>query len=302
MAENKPLVSVCIAVFNCERFIGEAIESVLRQSLSDWELVVSDNASTDRTVEVVRSFSDPRIRLIRNDCNLGMSRNFHLVMAAAEGRFIKLLGADDVLYPDCLQRQVSPLVEDSTLSMVCCRRDIIDEHGCIVLRNHGWQGRGGKYSGRDAIRRIVRAGRNMPGEPLSVLFPAELLQRVGEIDAPNFDVDLWCQLLQLGDLFVMRDSLAAFRISPESSTITDNRRRPPSQRRFFRRLRDSGAAPITRLDLMLGSVRAWRDCYLRHLVFVYIKFQAALMPSRKCRGVSAVRVVPGKPTDAHCRG
>jgi glycosyltransferase involved in cell wall biosynthesis len=271
MAMRRPLVSVCIAVYNCETYVGQAIESVLSQTLGDFELLVADNASTDKTIDVVQSYNDPRIRLIRNDRNIGMAPNFHRVMGAATGRFLKLLGADDVLYPTCLERQAEPLQKDPTLSMVCCRRDIIDHDGFQVLRNHGWRGRGGKYAGREAIRRIVRSGRNMPGEPLAVLFPTNLLRRVGELEPHNFDVDLWCHLLELGNLFVIRDSLAAFRISPSSSTINDNRTRPPSQRKFFERLSHRGAAPITRVDLVLGSARAMRDCYLRELVFTYIR-------------------------------
>lgn len=279
MTATRPLVSVCIAVYNCETYIRQTIESVLRQSLRDVEIVVADNASTDRTVEVVASLADPRIRLIQNDCNVGFSRNFQIATSAARGRYLKLLCADDVLYPTCLERQVSALDSDPSLSIVCCRRDVIDAAGHVMFRNHGWRGPTARYAGTDAIRRMVRTGRNMIGEPLTVLFPARLARRVAEADLLNFDIDLWCRLLACGDLLVIPESLGAFRISGTSGTAV-NWGIPPNQRKYFQMLRDNGVAPITRLDILLGTLRAQRDCLLRSLVILYIRLFGTMAPPR----------------------
>lgn len=298
MNPQRPTVSVCIAVYNCEQYIGQAIESVLAQTFGDYELVVADNASTDGTVAVVHSYEDPRIRLIRNERNIGPVANFDLVMRAGTGKYIKLLGADDLLYPTCLERQVAVMEADPRLSLTACRRDIIDACDNVILRRHGWWGRGGHYEGRDAIRRIVRAGRNLLGEPITVLFRRDLLERVGGVDPLMSDLDYWCRLLQTGDLYVIKDSLAAFRVSEGSQSVHENKDHPRNQRRYFRQLRKSGAAPITRLDLAVSAIRSLRDRYLRHLVYVYVRLRGTMgsSPSRTASSAARTAAAPRAPT------
>jgi glycosyltransferase involved in cell wall biosynthesis len=276
MAMRRPLVSVCIAVYNCERYIGQAIDSILGQTLGDFELVIADNASTDGTVAVVRSYDDPRIRLIQNERNIGPVANFDLVMRAGVGKYLKLVGADDLLYPTCLEKQVAVMEADPGLSLTACRRDIIDACDNVIIRRHGWWGRGGRYEGRDAIRRIVRAGRNLLGEPIAVLFRQDLLERVGDIDPLMSDLDYWCRLLQTGDLYIIKESLAAFRVSEGSQSVHENKDHPRNQRRYFRHLQSTGAAPITRLDLAISAIRSLRDRYLRHLVYVYVRLRGTM--------------------------
>ena len=72
----QPLVSVCVPCYNGAEFLERTLESVLAQTFTDYELVVADNKSTDGTVDIVKSFSDPRIRLIQNERNLGMALNW----------------------------------------------------------------------------------------------------------------------------------------------------------------------------------------------------------------------------------
>jgi glycosyltransferase involved in cell wall biosynthesis len=293
MAATRPQVSVCIAVYNCERYIGQAIESVLSQTFGDFELVVADNASTDGTIDVVRSYADPRIRLIRNEQNLGAVANFDLVMRAGIGNYIKLLGADDLLYPTCLERQVAVMEADPRLSLTACRRDIIDARDRVIIRRHGWWGRCGRYEGVAAIRRIVRAGRNLLGEPITILFRQSLLGTLGGFDPVMSDLDYWCRLLQLGDLYVDADALAAFRVSESSRSVHENWQHPRNQRRYFRQLRAKHIGSITRLDVAIGAVRSVRDMYLRHLVYTYLKLRGGL------NNVAMRSVVGGHPTIAN---
>ncbi len=89
--------------YNVEAFIGEAIESVLRQSVSDWELIVVDDGSTDATAGIVRRFTDPRIQFIRQE-NAGVSAARNRGIAAARGAYFAFLDADDRLRPTALER------------------------------------------------------------------------------------------------------------------------------------------------------------------------------------------------------
>lgn len=275
MAATRPQVSVCIAVYNCERYIGQAIESVMAQTMGDLELVVADNASTDRTVEIVRSYADPRIRLIRNERNIGAIANFNLAIAAAQAPFVKLVGADDLLYPTCLDRQLSVMTADPSLVMVTCRRDVIDANGKIIIRDHGWRTRATRIDGRQAVRAIVRRGRNLFGEPLTTLFRADAFAEAGGFDDTS-DIGLWCKLLRRGHVFLIPEPLGAFRVNAGSCSMQVNRNIPRSQREFFASLRDKGFDNITAFDLFLGMLRSYRDRMLREVVYAYVRLRGSM--------------------------
>jgi glycosyltransferase involved in cell wall biosynthesis len=102
-----PLVSIGIPTWNYGHFLGEAIESALAQSYENIEVIVSDNASTDNTPDIVASFRDPRVKYFRNPDNFGVFRNWNRCMQEAKGKFFKILQADDKIDPTfvtyCLQ-------------------------------------------------------------------------------------------------------------------------------------------------------------------------------------------------------
>lgn len=113
-----PAFSVCIPSYNAAEIIAETLESVLRQTFDDFELVVVDDCSTDATEAVVRSYGDPRIVFHRNDRNLGYARNIARCCALASGRFIYLLGNDDVLSPVALERARAAFELDPDVALV----------------------------------------------------------------------------------------------------------------------------------------------------------------------------------------
>lgn len=104
MTNDSPLVSVFIPTYRGEATIGAAIESVLTQTLSDFELVVIDDGSPDSTQAIVAQYHDPRLRYVRNECNLGPQGNWNCCLAEARGKYFKLLPHDDLLYLECLAR------------------------------------------------------------------------------------------------------------------------------------------------------------------------------------------------------
>jgi len=110
-AAGGPLVSVGLPVYNGENYIAEAIESVLAQTCEDLELIVQDNASTDRTAEICREFlaRDSRVRYYRNPRNLGAAPNYNLAYSLARGRYFKWLAHDDRLLPGYLGAAIGAL-------------------------------------------------------------------------------------------------------------------------------------------------------------------------------------------------
>jgi glycosyltransferase involved in cell wall biosynthesis len=107
----QPLVSIGLPVRNSERQIAQTIDSVLAQTLGDFELIVSDNASTDATVAVVERYMqrDPRVRLLRQSVNRGVSANWNAVARAARGRYFKWQAGNDLMEPELLEECVRVL-------------------------------------------------------------------------------------------------------------------------------------------------------------------------------------------------
>jgi len=111
---RKPRVSVGMPVYNCERYVAEAIESHLRQTYTDFELVITDNASTDRSEEICRAYAsrDPRIKYHRNPENLGAGGNFRRCFELAQGDYFRWTPSDDVVGPELLELCVEVLDRD----------------------------------------------------------------------------------------------------------------------------------------------------------------------------------------------
>jgi glycosyltransferase involved in cell wall biosynthesis len=131
MPSQHPRVSIGIPVFNGERFLEEAIVSILGQTYGDFELIISDNASTDRTQEICRRYAqhDLRIQYYRNDKNLGAAPNYNRVFQLSNSEYFKWADYDDLIAPDFLTTCVQVL--DQYPSVVLCypRAMIIDESG-----------------------------------------------------------------------------------------------------------------------------------------------------------------------------
>ena len=120
VSSRAPRVSVGLPVFNGERYLARAIESVLRQDFADFELVVSDNASTDRTGEICEEYArrDARVRYVRNPRNLGAGPNYDRCFRLARGEYFKWAAHDDRLAPDYLSQTGAAL--DAAPDAVLC--------------------------------------------------------------------------------------------------------------------------------------------------------------------------------------
>ncbi len=134
MSSNTPRVSIGLPVFNGENYIEEALDSILAQTYADFELIISDNASTDRTPEICRAYAakDPRIRYYRNAENLGGAPNYNRAFELSSGEYFKWAAHDDVLAPDFLLQCVQLLDEHPEVVLCHPKSKIIDEHGELI--------------------------------------------------------------------------------------------------------------------------------------------------------------------------
>jgi glycosyltransferase involved in cell wall biosynthesis len=266
-----PFVSVCIPTFNAARFIGPTIRSALEQTLPDLELVICDDASTDDTIKRIADFDDPRIRVTSNAANTGIGPNWNRAVRECRAPLVKLLCQDDLIYPDCLEKQAAVLSDSkhAGVGLVCCRRDIIDETGRVRLRGRGGLP-GGWIAGKETIRRVARSGTNPIGEPAAVLFRSGLFEAVGGFDGASpymIDVDFWCRALLKSNLYSMPQTLSAFRISRGALSSTLAKSQSLQARTFFRQLTKEMGSPVTQVDATMGQIKATLLAPARRLAY-----------------------------------
>lgn len=271
-----PAVAVCIPVYNCAAYLGQAIESVLAQTRGDFELVVLDNASTDGTAAVLAGYRDPRLRVFANDRTVGMGENWNRAIGYARAPLIKILPADDVLRPDCLERQAGILERPGNegIAMVSCDREVIDDRG-RVLHRRSFRGARGRVGGREAIRRVVRSGGNPIGEPGAVLLRAEALAAAGAFTDRIplvLDLDLWLRVLLLGDLYVIREPLCAFRVSSVSESVGIAGRQGAQYRAFVEETCRDPRFGLGSADRFAGTLACAVNARLKQLFYrLYVR-------------------------------
>jgi glycosyltransferase involved in cell wall biosynthesis len=136
VTEHIPLVSVGLPVFNGENYLAQAIESILGQTLTDLELIISDNASTDRTEEICRKFAaaDPRVVYHRNPTNIGGARNQAVTVDLSRGRYVRLSAHDDLISPTFLEECVKVLEESPDVVISFTGTVVIDGEGEEVVQ------------------------------------------------------------------------------------------------------------------------------------------------------------------------
>jgi len=130
----EPKVTVLMPVYNGERYLNEAVDSILGQTFTDFEFLIIDDASTDKTPEILRSYDDPRIRVVTNEENLGLSKSLNKGLALARGEFIARMDADDVSYPYRLQVQHEFMTQHPGAGVIGSWAEYIDRKGEIVHR------------------------------------------------------------------------------------------------------------------------------------------------------------------------
>lgn len=124
------MVSVIVPAYNAERYIEQTIRSVMMQTFTDWELLVLDDCSSDRTCEIIEGLAvqDSRIHLIRNDRNMGVARTRNRGFSLIKGNYVALLDSDDIWHPEKLEKQLARLQETGA-DFGYCSYAVVDENG-----------------------------------------------------------------------------------------------------------------------------------------------------------------------------
>lgn len=251
-----PAVSVCVPVYCGETFLHATIESVLAQTFTDFELVVLDNASPDRSGAIAASFGDSRVVIHRNSTTLPVGENWNRAVSLCRAPLVKLMCADDLMHPRCLEQQVSIMDGDPRLALVASRQHLISVPGRIIVRSRFLRGLLGVRNHRDLVRRAVRHGGNPVGAPVGVMFRRTAFDQTRGFGSDVFvnDLDLVLQLSRYGLFLGMRDPLASFRIVPGALSGNAGRAEYDLQRQYTRAIARDAA--VLRRDRALGTLTA----------------------------------------------
>ncbi len=221
MSKNgSPCVSVCLPVFNGARHLSAAIESVLCQSLEDFELLIADDGSSDQSVEIALDYAskDNRIIFSRNQKRQGLFGNYNTCMKEARGKYIKTFAQDDILHKDALAKMSSVLDQDQKVVLASSARNVIDGEGNLTELKQPMK-EDMRLAGRDVITFNLISLNNWVGEPSTVMFRSEF---AGSGFDPSYyhygDIEYWFRILMKGDYYYFAGPLASFRRHALSQT------------------------------------------------------------------------------------
>lgn len=199
------------------------MESILAQTYTDFELIVSDHSSTDDTRAALQVFAgEPRVRLERTEAGGGARRNWNRVSELATGEYLKLVCGDDLIRPTMLAEQVAALDASGPRAvMAASRRDLVDARGDAFVKARGLDGLAGEIPGVEALRASVRSGTNIFGEPACVMFRRKALEAAGWWQDLRYFIDLgtYAHVLVQGDFVALPESLASFRVSASQWSV-----------------------------------------------------------------------------------
>jgi glycosyltransferase involved in cell wall biosynthesis len=270
-----PAVSVCIPTYKGSAHLRASIDSVLAQTLRDFELVIVDDNSPDDTFAIASSYRDSRVRCLRNERNLGAEGNWNRVLQEATGHYVKLLPQDDVLEPACLQRQADVLDADAReeIALVFCARRIVDGNGRQVMVRRPFGSAPKRLTGRALFRRCLYRGTNVIGEPGGILFRRSLAEKVGAFDATFpyvVDLDYWLRLLAHGDGYYLPETLVSFRVSPGAWSVALGTRQATQFAGLASHAASQGGLRATAIDLAAARVLALTNNAIRLAMYRFL--------------------------------
>jgi len=227
MRSDLPLVSVCLPVYNGAQFIEGAIASILHTTYPHLEVIVSDDDSTDQTVELIQAANVPNLKLLTHS-RYGLVENWNYCLSQAQGKYIKFLFQDDLLAPNCIEMMVAAAEQNDSIGLVFSPRYLIYEtkvqsqHFPEILHS-GWSHLKSVQTGLSlfADPKLFQHPHNKIGEPTCTLIRQSVLEQVGTFD-PAFqqyvDLEMWYRIMSYYEIAFINEPLASFRLHAHQQT------------------------------------------------------------------------------------
>jgi len=210
---NTPKVSVVMSVYNGEKYLREAIESILNQSFREFEFIIVNDGSTDKTTEIIGSYNDSRIAIINNEKNIGLTKSLNKGLKIVKGEYVARMDADDISLPERLEKQVKFLDSHKNVGLVGAPPILIDERGnglrLIKMKTKSEEIKKGLWKGNQFCHG-------------SVMFRKECLEKAGfyrEEFKTAQDYDLWLRISEFWNIANLKEPLYNLRIGHHSISI-----------------------------------------------------------------------------------
>jgi len=220
---QKMKVSVLIPTYNSEKHLAECLDSVLAQDFSEMEILVSDDCSSDGTVEIIRAYAarDARIRWWRNSRNLGFVPNHNHVLRQAVGDYLKFIHADDKLLSNLAVSRMAKILDNHpSVVLVGCEQHLTDTEKSPTI----FSKTSGVCEGRRMMVRCWEENTNLVGQPTLTMFRRSAAARGFDNHFEgHLDYEMWFYLLEQGDFYYLAERLATWRIHEIQKTSALNR-------------------------------------------------------------------------------
>lgn len=231
-SKDYPLVSVCVPTFNGEKYIEEAILSITEQSYPSLEIIVSDDRSQDRTIEIINNLlskTNIPFSLIEHE-PIGIGANWNNSVKHANGKYIKFVFQDDIIDPDCILEMVTLAEKDSKIGLVFANRELLQEGNnpkewinMISNLSRNWDKLTEIQNGKDLLKQtcFLNSPSNKIGEPSAVLIRRECFKLVGYFSEElkqSLDYEYWYRLMAFYKVGFVNKNLAGFRIHSQQAS------------------------------------------------------------------------------------
>ena len=211
--KGMPLVSVIMSVYNGEKYLQEAVDSILNQTFKDFEFIIVNDGSTDKTREILASYNDPRVKIITKE-HLGISKAKNKAIKSSNGKYIAIMDADDISLPERLELEVDFLDKNRDIGLVGSSFYVIDEKGKVVSTVL-------PPTQNKVIQERLLEG-NCFGHS-TVMMRREILENVGyyrEEFKYSLDYDLYLRIAECYKVCNLNSILCKWRINFQSVSIT----------------------------------------------------------------------------------
>jgi glycosyltransferase involved in cell wall biosynthesis len=224
---NMPKITVLMPVYNGEKYLDSAVQSILSQTFKDFEFLIIDDGSTDGSAEIIRKFEDTRIKLVQNKKNLGLPTTLNLGLDIASGEYIARMDCDDISHPQRFEKQVEFMDNNPDVSICGTWMKTIGDKAGIVIE--------APKTNEEIKCSLLFSG----GIPHPTVF-----MRKKEFDRHNLryskdyldseDTELWIRALKYLQASSLQEVLYSYRIHPAQACRTDNQRKKETTRKIIR--------------------------------------------------------------------
>ncbi|RED48371.1 glycosyltransferase family 2 protein [Seonamhaeicola aphaedonensis] len=251
--KSTPLVSICIPTYNGETYIAKALESAIAQTYTNLEIVVSDDASTDNTLQIVATFKEKTAIPIKvyQHTPAGIGANWNHCVKQAQGNYIKFLFQDDVLEPHCIEIMMDLALKNPKVGLVYCKRSFLYNHLTSKIQEfvayYGnlhtyWQDikvEQGVLHGKSYLkdRQFLNSPKNKIGEPTAVLLKRACFDKVGYFNKAlkqTLDCEFWYRVMKYYDMGFVNEALVKFRLHDAQASAINKQRPIPDKALLYK--------------------------------------------------------------------